>query len=108
MATPRTQRDPALRSASDLPGKVVGRFSIHARLGSGGMGEVYLAEDTGLKRQVALKRITSALCGDAKSRQRLWKEAELASRLNDPHIAAVYDVIEDGEEMFVVMEYVEG
>jgi eukaryotic-like serine/threonine-protein kinase len=72
------------------------------------MGEVYLAEDTGLKRQVALKRITATLCADAKSRQRLWKEAELASRLNDPHIAAVYDVIEDEEEMFVVMEYVEG
>jgi tetratricopeptide (TPR) repeat protein/predicted Ser/Thr protein kinase len=72
------------------------------------MGEVYLAEDTKLKRQVALKRITSSLCSDAKSRQRLWKEAELASRLNDPHIAAVYDVIEDGDEIFVVMEYVEG
>jgi TolB-like protein len=72
------------------------------------MGEVYLAEDTGLKRQVALKRIAPTLRADAKSHQRLWKEAEWASRLNDPHIAAVYDVIEDGDEMFVVMEYVEG
>jgi serine/threonine protein kinase/tetratricopeptide (TPR) repeat protein len=108
MATPRIQRDPALRSASDLTGKVVGRFRIFARLGSGGMGEVYLAEDTGLKRRVALKRITPALRVDAMSRQRLWKEAELASRLNNPHIAAIYDVIEDGDEVFVVMEYVEG
>jgi serine/threonine protein kinase/tetratricopeptide (TPR) repeat protein len=72
------------------------------------MGEVYLAEDTGLKRQVALKRISPALRADAESRQRLWKEAEWASRLNDPHIAAVYDVIDDGGEVFVVMEYVEG
>jgi eukaryotic-like serine/threonine-protein kinase len=72
------------------------------------MGEVYLAQDTGLKRQVALKRITPALRVDTKSRQRLWKEAELASRLNNPHIAAVYDVIEEGDELFVVMEYVEG
>jgi serine/threonine protein kinase/tetratricopeptide (TPR) repeat protein len=72
------------------------------------MGEVYLADDTGLKRQVALKRISPALRADAESRQRLWKEAEWASRLNDPHIAAVYDVIDDGGEVFVVMEYVEG
>jgi TolB-like protein len=72
------------------------------------MGEVYLAEDTGLKRQVALKRIAPALRADVKSRQRLWKEAQRASRLNDPHIASVYDVIEEGDEIFVVMEYVEG
>jgi serine/threonine protein kinase/tetratricopeptide (TPR) repeat protein len=72
------------------------------------MGEVYLAEDTGLKRQVALKRIAPTIRVDTKSRQRLWKEAELASRLNNPHIAAVYDVIEDDDEIFVVMEYVEG
>jgi len=72
------------------------------------MGEVYLADDTGLKRQVALKRIAPTMSGDSKSRQRLWKEAELASRLNDPHIAAVYDVIEEGDEVFIVMEYVEG
>lgn len=72
------------------------------------MGEVYLAEDTGLKRRVALKRIAPTVRVDTKSRQRLWKEAQLASRLNNPHIAAVYDVIEDGGEDFVVMEYVEG
>jgi len=86
----------------------VGRFRIQARLGAGGMGEVYLAEDTGLKRLVALKRIASRLRANAKSRQRLWKEAECASRLNDPHVAAVYDVIEESNELFVVMEYIEG
>jgi serine/threonine protein kinase len=95
-------------SAVDLVGMPVGRFRIQARLGTGGMGEVYLAEDTGLKRQVALKRITSRLRANAKSRQRLWKEAECASRLNDPHVAAVYDVIEESNELFVVMEYIEG
>ena len=108
MAQPKIQRDQAPPSSTDLIGKEVGRFSIRARLGAGGMGEVYLAEDTGLKRQVALKRIAPRLCTDAVSRQRLWKEAEWVSRLNDPHIAAVYDVIEDGDEVFVVMEYVEG
>ena len=72
------------------------------------MGEVYLADDSGLRRQVALKRVSPAMRADAKSRQRLWKEAGWASRLNDPHIAAIYDVVEDGDEVFVVMEYVEG
>jgi len=95
-------------SVADLVGTPVGRFRIQARLGAGGMGEVYLAEDTGLKRQVALKRITSRLRANAKSRQRLWREAECASRLNDPHVAAVYDVIEESNELFVVMEYIEG
>ncbi len=108
MAEARTQHDPAPTSNTDLSGKTVGRFLIRERLGGGGMGEVYLAEDTGLKRQVALKRISPALRADAESRQRLWKEAEWASRLNDPHIAAVYDVFEEGGEVFVVMEYVEG
>jgi len=102
------QRDLTSQSTPDLTGRVVGRFRICGRLGSGGMGEVYLAEDTGLKRRVALKRIAPTLRVNAKSRQRLWKEAELASRLNNPHIAAVYDVIEEGDEIFVVMEYVEG
>jgi serine/threonine protein kinase/tetratricopeptide (TPR) repeat protein len=108
MAEARIQNDPAPTSNSDLTGKTVGRFLIRERLGGGGMGEVYLADDTGLKRQVALKRISPALRADTESRQRLWKEAEWASRLNDPHIAAVYDVIDDGGEVFVVMEYVEG
>ena len=108
MAEARIQNDPVPTSSSDLTGKTVGRFLIRERLGGGGMGEVYLADDTGLKRQVALKRISPALRADAESRQRLWKEAEWASRLNDPHIAAVYDVIDDGGEVFVVMEYVEG
>jgi serine/threonine protein kinase/tetratricopeptide (TPR) repeat protein len=108
MAEARIQHDPAPVSNSDLTGKTVGRFLIKERLGGGGMGEVYLADDTGLKRQVALKRISPALRADAESRQRLWKEAEWASRLNDPHIASVYDVIDDGGEVFVVMEYVEG
>jgi eukaryotic-like serine/threonine-protein kinase len=108
MAMSSAQRDPVVPTPSGLIGKEVGRFHIQGRLGGGGMGEVYLAEDTGLKRQVALKRIAPTFRTDAKSRRRLWKEAEWASRLHDPHIAAVYDVIEEGDEVFVVMEYVEG
>jgi eukaryotic-like serine/threonine-protein kinase len=108
MAEPRVQSDPAANSARDLSGTTIGRFAIQELLGKGGMGEVYRASDIRLKRQVALKRIAPHLRGDARSRERLWKEAEWASRLSDPHIAAVHDVIEEENELFIVMEYVEG
>lgn len=92
----------------DLTGKLVGRFAIDARLGAGGMGEVYRARDTKLRRTVALKRISANLWTNEKSRERLWKEALCASRLNDPHIAAIHDAFEEQHEIFLVMEYVEG
>jgi eukaryotic-like serine/threonine-protein kinase len=90
----------------DLSGTAVGRFAIQARLGRGGMGEVYRAYDTKLRRLVALKHILST--SDHEYRERLWSEAQYASRLNDPHIAAVYDLFEDKDKLFLVMEYVEG
>lgn len=92
----------------DLTGTTVGRFAIRARLGAGGMGEVYRAEDTKLKRSVALKRMAPHLRTDAQYRQRFLKEAERASSLADPHIAAVHDILEENGETFLVMEYVEG
>jgi serine/threonine protein kinase len=102
------QFEPASSTLTDLSGTTVGRFAIEQLLGRGGMGEVYRAQDTRLKRQVALKRISPALHVDQHTRRHLWKEAECASRLNDPHVAAVYDVIEVENELFIVMEYVEG
>lgn len=95
-------------TARDLTGKTVGRFVIDARLGAGGMGEVYRARDTKLHRTVALKRVAADLWTNEKSRERLWKEALCASRLNDPHIAAIHDAFEEQHEIFLVMEYVEG
>ncbi len=86
----------------------VGRFAIRARLGAGGMGEVYRADDTRLKRPVALKRIAPRLRDDAQYRRRFLKEAERASGLSDHHIAGVYDVLDENGEIFLVMEYVEG
>jgi tetratricopeptide (TPR) repeat protein/TolB-like protein/tRNA A-37 threonylcarbamoyl transferase component Bud32 len=108
MAEVKVQRDARGHPESDLTGRTIGRFLIGTRLGGGGMGDVYLADDTGLKRRVAVKRMAAAMRSDSHSRERLWKEAERASRLNDPHVAAVYDVVEDGDEVFLVMEYVEG
>ncbi|HXE76077.1 MAG TPA: tetratricopeptide repeat protein [Candidatus Xenobia bacterium] len=93
---------------ADLTGTTVGRFHIRAKLGEGGMGQVYRAEDTRVKRSVALKRISPFLRHDEHYRHRFLKEAERASRLNYDHIAGVYDVFEENDELFIVMEYVEG
>jgi tetratricopeptide (TPR) repeat protein/TolB-like protein len=108
MAQPKAQREPVTSETRDLSGTSVGRFRVGARLGAGGMGEVYRAEDTKLKRTVALKRISPRLSWDQHSRQRFLREAECASRLNEPHIAGIYDVFEEGGETFLIMEYVEG
>src|SRR5438067_3275637 len=91
-----------------LSGTVVGRFRILERLGKGGMGEVYRAEDTRLKRSVALKRLSVSLRSDPLYRRRFEEEAERASCLNHAHIAAIYDVIEEQGEIFLVMEFVDG
>jgi serine/threonine protein kinase/tetratricopeptide (TPR) repeat protein len=95
-------------AAPSLSGKTVGRFVVGDRLGVGGMGEVYRAQDTRLHRTVALKHIAPRLRADHIYRSQFLREAENASRLNDSHIAAVYDVFEYQDESFLVMEYVEG
>jgi len=97
-----------IQVSESLTGKTVGRFLIGECLGKGGMGEVYRAEDTRLKRTVALKRLSAHLRSDRIYRRRFEEEAERASSLNDAHVAAVYDVIEVQGEIFLVMEFVEG
>src|SRR5260370_10514300 len=92
----------------DLVGSSVGRFAIKSRLGYGGMGEVFLAEDRVLKRQVAMKAIKPEQSPNAESKSRLLKEAERVSQLNDEHIARIHDIVEQDGSTFLVMEYVEG
>jgi eukaryotic-like serine/threonine-protein kinase len=96
-----------LRSG-DFAGDRIDRFVVKTRLGSGAMGEVFLAEDSLLRRQVAIKVIRLENSRDAAFRHRLQKEAERASQLNDSHIAAIHDLIEQDGRLFLVMEYVEG
>ncbi|MBZ5627476.1 MAG: protein kinase [Acidobacteriia bacterium] len=91
-----------------LEGAIVGRFAVRERLGEGGMGEVYRAEDTKLRRSVALKRMAPHLRSDPQYRNLFLKEAERVSRFTDPHIAALYDILEQGEDVFLVMELVQG
>src|SRR5712692_9529193 len=93
---------------NDLSGTSVGRFSIQGRIGAGGMGQVYRAEDPTLKRVVAIKRMAPRLQFDEHDRARFLKEAQRASALNHANIAAIYDVLEDKGEILLVMEYVEG
>jgi eukaryotic-like serine/threonine-protein kinase len=106
------EMQPSLASSSQpedsLSGTVVGRFRIGERLGKGGMGEVYRAEDTKLKRTVALKRLAPSLRADSLYRHRFLEEAERASRFGDAQVAAVYDVLEEKGEIFLILEYVEG
>jgi tetratricopeptide (TPR) repeat protein/TolB-like protein len=103
---------PTTSKSEELPqplsGTVVGRFIIRERLGRGGMGEVYRAEDMRLKRDVALKRLAPSLRADPIYRLRFQQESERVSRFSDPHIAAIYDVVEEQSELFLVMEYIEG
>jgi serine/threonine protein kinase/tetratricopeptide (TPR) repeat protein len=87
---------------------VSNRFLLGKRLGAGGMGEVYEAEDSLLQRRVALKRVAPKLRNDPDYRRRLLMEARRASSLNHHNIAQIYDIVEDGEEAFLVMEYVAG
>ncbi len=102
---PAIKPDPA---ADALAGTTVGRFVIVRRLGAGGMGQVYGAEDTTLKRFVAIKRMSPQARSDDSDRKRLLKEAQRASALNHPNIGAIYDVVEHAGELWVVMEYIEG
>lgn len=89
-------------------GQQVGPYAVVERLGGGGMGEVYLAEDTRLGRRVALKRPSEAFLSAPDARERLHREASAAGRLTHPNIAAVYDVLDVDAYPYIVMEYVEG
>lgn len=91
-----------------MVGQTLGHFRILEKLGEGGMGAVYRAQDLTLQREVALKFLPSELAADLAARQRLLKEARAASRLNHPNIATVYEVGEEGGTSFIAMELVHG
>ena len=89
-------------------GTKLGPYEILSPLGAGGMGEVYLARDTKLDREVAIKVLPEALTRDAERGARFEREAKLLASLNHPNIAAIHGFDDSDSMRFLVMEYVEG
>src|SRR5207253_1239958 len=107
---------PAFAAAAEMladghefkPGQTLGHYEIHSALGEGGMGRVYLAEDTKLKRKVALKVLPAVHSGDEQARKRLLREAQAAAALDHPNICAIYEVDEESDRSYIAMQYIEG
>src|SRR5438093_4203035 len=89
------------------PGMMLGRYKLERQLGRGGMGVVFLAYDATLERRVAIKVLGSQEEGEA-SRAQLLREARSASALNHPNICTIYEVGDDNNLAFIVMEHVDG
>jgi serine/threonine-protein kinase len=95
-------------SATLPTGTHLGRYEIRSRLGAGGMGEVYLAQDTKLGRRVALKLLPASYTADADRLRRFGQEARAASALNHPHILTIYEIGNEGATHFIATEFVDG
>lgn len=95
-------------SEQSMNGKTIGPFNVISRLGKGGMGEVYLADDHRLGRKVALKFLSQEFVGDNWAKRQLVKEAQSVAMLDHPNICAVYGIEEIDGHIFIVMQYVEG
>jgi serine/threonine-protein kinase len=91
-----------------MVGKTVHQYQFLEKLGAGGMGEIWKAQDTRLNRFVAVKILTDASAGDPERRRRFIQEAQAASALNHPNIITIHDIISEGNAEYMVMEYVQG
>ena len=90
------------------PGTKLGRYEIRSKIGAGGMGEVYLAEDTRLRRNVALKVLPAELASNKDRMRRFEQEAQAAAALNHPNIATIYEIAEHEGAHFIAMEFIDG
>src|SRR5712671_1393678 len=91
-----------------IEGKRFGRYEIRSPLGAGGMGEVYLAQDTKLDRKVALKMLPAEVASNRERMERFIREAKSAAALSHPNIAQIFEIGEDTGTHFIAMEFIEG
>src|SRR5947207_282866 len=91
-----------------IAGTTLGRYEVRSKLGAGGMGEVYLAEDIRLHRRVALKILPADLASSKDRMRRFEQEATAAAALNHPNIAHIYEIGEHDGTHFIAMEFVDG
>jgi serine/threonine protein kinase/Tfp pilus assembly protein PilF len=86
----------------------ISHYRIIEKLGAGGMGEVFLAQDIRLDRKVAIKMLPAKSIGDQQAKKRLFREAKAAATLDHPNICSIYEVGEEGDCAFIVMQHIEG
>src|SRR5688500_8909178 len=88
--------------------ETLGTYRLISRLGAGGMGEVWRAEDSKLLRQVAIKILPEALAADPEWKDRFLREARTIAQLNHPNIATIYSIDQQDNKLFIAMELIEG
>ena len=91
-----------------MKGQKISHYKVLKKIGAGGMGQVYLAEDTKLKRRVALKFLSAGLIDDRRARERFEREAQAAAALNNPHIVTIHEINQHEGHFFIAMEYIAG